>query len=266
MNSLREIERLVLENSEKEDRVVQGIWSVDCLFNPVGNGRVFDYKFLVAQTAAGQGCSYSTHHDYSAEDLKLYIGSDFTDFHNTDAALKVAFLDAVYGTLFPPKQVKRLEKSADSITKMRWRTQIIMDEAIRLLGDVKGKRIVNIGVVGDILNTFSAAGADIFGSDYDPSIIGNLDVPVIDGDSTLDAVKESELAIVTGMTVTTNTIDSILECAVKNGVKVIVFAETAANFASFYLSRGVDVYLSEHFPFYIFSGASAIDVCYREGQ
>ena len=264
MNSLNDIERLVLESSTDKERVIQGLWSVDCLFNPAGNGRVFDYKFLVAQTMAGQGCSYSTHHNYSGAALKPYIGNDFADFDITDTALKVAFLDAVYGTLFPAKQIKRLEKTADSITKMRWRTQIIMDEAIRLLGDVRNRRIVNIGVVGDILNVFNEAGADIFGTDYDPSIIGNLDVPVVDGASTLDAVRESDLAIVTGMTVTTNTIDSILDCALKNGVKVIVFAETGANFASFYLSRGVDVYLSEHFPFYIFSGASAIDVCYGE--
>jgi len=265
MNSIEAIEKRILEHSTTQDRQVKGIWGVDCLFNPINNGRIFDYKFIVSQTM-GQGCAYSTTFNYPREFLRQYVGCDFMECEINDIALKVSFLDSLYGTLFPSTNKKRTISEATSFEKMKWRTQIILGEATRLLGDVKNKKIVNVGVVGDILHAFAENGAEIIGTDYDTSIVGTTIygcIPIFNGKSTIKEISESDLAIITGMTITSNTIDEIIECCLNNDVKTIIFAETGANLASYYLNQGIDVYLSEYFPFYIFNGRSVIDVCYK---
>ena len=142
----------------------------------------------------------------------------------------------------------------------------MVKEATRLLGDIQGRKIVNVGVVGDILLRFNELGANIIGADFDESIVGMATfdgIPIINGKNTLDEICNADLAIVTGMTITTGTIDDIINCCKENNVKLMIFAETGANLASYYLEHGVDVYLSEYFPFYIFNGTSIIDVCYN---
>jgi hypothetical protein len=53
--------------------------------------------------------------------------------------------------------------------------------------------------------------------------------------------------------------------AQKAGTKLLLFAETGANFGEEYCrSIGVDAVVSEPFPFYIFQGVSTIEV-YRRG-
>jgi hypothetical protein len=265
MNSILEIEQKIIEYSEKKDRIVRGLWGVDCLYNPTNNGRVFDYKFLVSQTA-GQGCAYSIKYDYPHDFLRKYVGQDFLEKDINDVALKVCVFDSIYGTIFPPKHKKRMVLNSCSFEKMKWRTKIIFDEAIRLLGSVRNKKIVNVGVVGDILLTFKEKGAIISGTDFDNSIVGASvfgDIQIASGDETIKKISDADLAIVTGMTITTNTIDDIIKCCCNRNVKIIIFAETGANLASYYLNQGVNVYLSEYFPFYIFNSTSIIDVCYR---
>ena len=84
------------------------------------------------------------------------------------------------------------------------------------------------------------------------------DVEIYHGDRTLPLLEDADLAIVTGMTITTQTIDSILEVCRTHNTKVILFAETGANLGSYYLQEGADVFLGETYPFYIFNGQSEI--------
>jgi hypothetical protein len=81
--------------TDAEQRRIEGIWSVDCLFNPAGNGRIFKYKFLLAQTV-GLGCAYSTRADYPVAELESYVNRDFLTLGDIDTALEVALLDSVY--------------------------------------------------------------------------------------------------------------------------------------------------------------------------
>ena len=262
MKSLEEIERQISCKTEAKDRVIKGIWGVDCLFNPVGNGRIFDYKILISQTL-GQGCAYSSHNQYSRDVLKSYIGRDFLKCDISDTALKISLMDSIYGILYPPQNVVRYVCDATSEEKMHWRTSLIVDEAKRLLGEIKNKRVVNVGVVGDILLSFSEQGATVIGTDFDEALIGGQvfnGIEIYSGDRTLDEIASADLAVVTGMTISTETIDEILSCAVSNNTKIILFAETGASLSSYYIQRGVDVYLSEYFPFYIFNGSSVIDI------
>lgn len=263
MNSLNEIERQIKLKTDHKDRTIRGIWGIDCLFNPANNGRVFDYKILISQTL-GQGCAYSTHDQYQNDKLLSYIGRDFLDCNICDTALKVSLMDSIYGLLYPPKNFTRQSLDANSEKKMKWRTNIILNEADKLLGGLCKKRIVNVGVVGDILLSFQREGAHICGTDFDKSIQDEQvfdDIQIFDGSRTLSEIATADLAIVTGMTISSNTIDDILLCARENKTKIIVYAETGANLSNYYIQAGVDVYVSEHFPFYIFNGNSIIDIC-----
>jgi hypothetical protein len=262
MGSLAEIRRHIEERTDADARRVEGLWSVDCLYNPAGNGRAFKYKFLLAQTS-GLGCAYSFRSHYPPEELETYLDKDFLTFDTQDAALDVAFLDSAYAACAgrPPDYSETL--SGPSVAKMRGRSRIILSEAERLLGTVAGRRVVNVGVVGDILTLFSEHGAHIVGTDFDPAIVGRrlFDmVDIIDGAETLALVAESELCIATGMTIASGAIDAIIARCRANGVKLIVFAETGANLGAYYAENGADVFLGEVFPFYIFNGVSRVDV------
>ncbi len=266
MNSMKEIEQIICERTNKSDRILRGIWGVDCFFNPSNNGRVFDYKFIVSQTK-GQGCAYSTNLEYQRECFCSYIGKDFLEKNIDDFAMKVSLFDSVFGLISKPKNCVEKIMNAPSDKKLKWRTSIVLEEAKKLLGNLNGKRIVNVGVVGDFIKSFAEKGALVVGTDFDESIIGKQifgNISIIHGSNTLNEIANSDLAIVTGMTITTQTIDEIIDCCQKNNVKLIVFAETGANIAGYYINRGVDVFLAEHFPFYIFNGVSVIDVCYPE--
>lgn len=266
MNSISEIEQIIRERTDRTDRILRGIWGVDCFFNPSNNGRVFDYKFIVSQTK-GQGCAYSTNLEYKREYFYNYIGRDFLEEKIDDLAMKVSLLDSVFGLVSKTKNYVEKTINASSNEKLRWRTSIVLEEARKLLGNLNDKKIVNVGVVGDFIKSFTEAGAIVVGTDFDESIIGKPifgNISIIHGSNTLKEIANSDLAIVTGMTITTQTIDEIIDCCQKNNVKLIVFAETGANLAGYYVNKGVDVFLAEHFPFYIFNGVSVIDVCYPE--
>ncbi len=265
MNSIETLIKLIGDNSNSEERTVKGIWDVKCLYNPKGNGRIFDYRFLVSQTL-GQGCAYSIKESYDVEYLKSIIGKDFLHCDITDSSLLLSLIDSIYDKLFPKIPYFTQTKDGASEDKMKWRTQIILDRTKALLGNDTNKKVLNIGVVGDFIREFERAGYDISGSDFDDDIVNTTmfdNAYIHHGNFTIDALKDKDLAIITGMTITTNTIDEITEYCNKNSIATIVFAETGSNLGGFYTSRGIDCYVGEEFPFYIFNGKSTINVHMR---
>ena len=260
MNSIDVIQERVLEASQPQQRIVRGLWCTDCFYNPDHNGRIFDYKFIVTQTV-GQGCAYSMQYEYARDELIQFVGKDCLEQEVPDVALRVSMLDSLYGYFFPVTNQTVERAVGPSYEKLSWRTSLILREAVRLLGCLKNKRIVNVGVVGDIVKSFHDQKSDIVGTDYDEIIVGTKmfdDVEIYHGERTLALLEDVDLAIVTGMTITTQTIDSILEVCRTHNTKVIVFAETGANLGSYYLQEGADVFLGETYPFYIFNGQSEI--------
>jgi hypothetical protein len=263
MESIIEIKKQVMDNTIPEDRRVKGIWCVDCLYNPKDNGRIFKYKFIISQTVVGQGCAYSLKANYSIPKLELLIGNDFINANIKDEALLVSLLDSCYQNISDLKPIFSETMNADSETKMRWRTRIIKSEAEKLIGSLKDKKVVNVGVVGDILKSFKDEGANVIGTDFDDLIVGKTmfgTVEIRSGSETLNTIKNSDLCIVTGMTIVTKSIDAIITCCLQSDVKIIIFAETGANLGPYYVTKGVDSYVGETFPFYIFNGISIINV------
>ncbi len=269
MKSLEELETLLKVKCNFDERIITGIWTTDCLYNPPMNGRIFKYKYIIVQTASGQGCAYCTNQSYNPDYLESLIGQDCLYAKITDTAIKVACLDALASRVTYGLNFKVLELNGNSCCKLHARTDLILEEAFNLFGDLHSKKVINIGVVGDIIKGFLNVGCDVIGSDYDSAIVGKKlfnEAIVFNGNRTLELLKEVDLAVVTGMTITTHTIDAIIDKCKEYNVKLIVYAETGANMGQYYVNRGVNTYLGEMYPFYIFNGISTIVVTKSEGS
>lgn len=241
--------------------VLRGLWSVDLFFRPTPQEREFDYRFLLAQTE-GQGCCYCPHGSTELVDGSK-LGKDARDIRPDSVCLEIALLDAIYSS-FPrrPSAVHHLDGFSGA--KSLRRAEIVCAEAVNLAtGRVPSHtKIVNVGVVGTIVKLLGDAGYIVCCSDLDEDLQGSVvhGVEVQGGDHTCELVRDADVAVVTGMTLATGTLEGILEASSEGGCKVLLFAETGANMAEAYMELGIDVVVGEQFPFYIFQGRSVIEV------
>jgi hypothetical protein len=247
-----------------DDFLIRGLWKTDLLFRPSSNERTFNYTYVLAQTV-GQGCCYCP----SPVQLDhATMGTDAREILHERNPVSIAVLDSILARISrQPQEVHNL--CCDSVEKARLRTEVILREAERLLPDDKGAkaRIVNVGVVGELLRRLKEKYQHVTATDFDEVIVGLSlhGVPIDHGSLTLEHVREADLAIVTGMTLATGTLEGIIETARSSGTRLVVFAETGGNFGEEYCrGLGVDAVVSEPFPFYIFQGATRIEVYRKE--
>lgn len=241
------------------DFTIRGLWRTDLLFRPNQHERTFAYTYVLAQTV-GQGCSYC------ATDVSLdesLMGKDAREVRPKNLSMRVALLDAVY-SVFPKNPAVSFKLEGNSIAKTEARTRIVVDEVLRLTAACSGRRprVVNVGVVGNFLTELSKYDLEVMATDLDPKLVEKtlVGVTVEHGSHSPDVVAKCDVALVTGMTLTTDTLDEILMAAKSSGTKVVLFAETGANFGQEYCALGIDTVVSEPFPFYIFQGQNTIDV------
>ncbi len=251
----------LLTDCPKENTVIRGLWEVGCFFKPTQIERLFQYRFVVAQVMA-QGAAYcsdlsSSLSQSTAQDL---IGRSLLDYQVHDTCLELALLDALCAARRPPPNATHTLRG-NSIDKATQRATLICKEALRLAAVVARRpRIANIGVVGLIASELQAAGCDVLLSDLDPHLIGSSigRVKVQHGSDSPSIVAQSDVAIVSGMALTTGTLDDILTAGRLSGCKIVIFAETDSSFANIYIRLGASAVIAEPFPFYIFQGTTDI--------
>jgi hypothetical protein len=259
MEKIREKARALLIQDEA---YIKGIWSVDCLFNPDDHERVFDFKFLVVKSL-GQGSAYSMRKDYGSSYLKSFMGKRIDRIEFDDIAFEVAVYDSIFDKYQDKDFYAGFRLSGSSVSKAVERAKIVCGECEDLLKGIKEPKIVNVGVVTNVVRLLKDRGYDVAGTDFDSEIVDTdiyKDVHVYPGDMTYEMVCRSDLAVVTGMTLTTDSADMILSAARESGTKVVIFAETASNLGDFFIDAGADSFISEPFPFYIFDGDTNIYV------
>jgi hypothetical protein len=248
-----------------EDFIIRGLWKVDLAFKPNVHERTFRYWFLVSQTV-GQGSCYCDKELEVDQDL---IGKDAREIISEQDCYSISVLDSIYASI--PRHPERVyEITGNSIEKAGKRNAILMDEVERTLAlsgvDPGKSTILNVGVLGNLIKGLTDKGYSVLATDLDDEIIGKPvhGVTVEHGSKTFQLIAESDVAVITGMTLTTNAAGDIVDVCKEHGTKVVMFAETGAHFGEEYCQTiGIDAVVSEPFPFYIFQGMSRIEIYRR---
>ena len=250
--------------------LIRGLWYMKLLYRPSIHERTFRYRVIIAQTG-GQGACYMPYRDADLS-VDSYIGkfADEIDFRDpSDYPLKIAVLDSLFELVKPNPDAKMI-LSGSSSKKAEERADIIMGELLRLIykralqdeNKDNPPTVLNIGVVGIVVRKALSLGFRVLASDLDPVLVGSKihGVDVAHGDENEVLIERADVAIVTGMTLSTGTVGRIIERCRECGTDLIMFCETGANFAPEYIKLGVSSVVSEPFPFYIYNGYSLIEV------
>ncbi len=250
-----------------DDFVIRGLWKVDLAFRPNPDERIFRYWFLVSQTI-GQGSCYC---DKDLEVDESLIGRDAREVIAERDCYSISILDSIYASI-PKKPARVHELTGNSIEKTLKRNAILLDEVERLICHTKPKgakpTIINVGVLGNLIKGLKSKDYQIYATDLDERILGrNIHGVVVEhGSKTYHYIKDVDIAVITGMTLTTDAVGDIVDLCKEYGTKILMFAETGANFGQEYCETiGIDVVVSEPFPFYIFQGLTRIEI-YRRGD
>lgn len=242
-----------------ESLLIKGIWHTEYIVNLSAskNAAPLNLGYVIIQTD-GQGCSYYDPTYELPGISEKYLNRNVLEVPFEHRCLRIASLDAVFANLVgKPSEVINIHGS--NVEKSFSRANLIANEAWNQLSGRRPKngdrfKIVNVGVVSDILRSLSSKEeVELSGSDFYSKIVGTkiFEAKIHHGSETNRLVAESDLAIVTGMTLATNTLSEILDVAEKSNTRIVVFAETGHNFASEYLLWGADAVVSEPFPFYL---------------
>ncbi len=264
IESLHEIGVEKSKGMPDESFRIRGLWRTDLLFRPNPEERTFNYTFLIIQTV-GEGACYCSTIPQLIEGFHL-LGKDARTIEHKHRCFEVAALDALFSAFEKhPDETKTMTGS--SAEKALWRSHIVVDEVMRLL-ELKGARpgrVVNVGVIGNIIKMLNERGVEVVGTDEDPVLVGAEvgGVPIFGEERTIEYVEECDVAVMTGMIISTDTMEDIFEAARRGGTKLIMFCETGANLCEEYVKMGIDSAIAEPFPFYIFGGTTRIDV-YRK--
>ncbi len=268
MDYLRDLRQKGIDRSRDypdESFRVRGLWRTDLLFQPNPVERTFKYVYLLVQTVGEGACYCST--IPSLEEGYYLLGHDCREAEFKYRCFEVATVDAMYSA-FEKHPDESLTMTGTSAEKALWRSRIIVDEVMRQLelAGVDGGSVVNVGVIGNIMRMLSDRGIDVVGTDEDPLLAGaELKEMAIHGeDRTVELVERCDAAVMTGMIISTDTMEDILDAARRTGTKLIMFCETGANLCEEYVKLGVDSAVAEPFPFYIFGGTTRIDVYRRK--
>lgn len=267
MTIFEKLKKTALEKSAdmpEEDFILRGIWNIDLYYQPDVSERVFKYDLIVTQTLR-QGCCYAANKIEHID--KNWIGKDARKIETGSLDLDIAILDAIYSSMSPrPDEIFEIE--GFSFDKAAERAKIVVGEVEKVLEGRKG-RILNIGVIGKILSVLKKNGHEVYATDLDQEIIGKRigDVLIENGmEKNEELIAGSDLILITGMTLASNSLERILELARESGTKVVMFNETGCWFGKEYCdSFGVDSVIGESFPFYIYEGKSKIQIFRKSG-
>jgi putative heavy-metal chelation protein len=247
-----------------DDFIIRGLWNMQGAFRLNEHERTFAIPILLAQTQGLGFCSCLADGHVSLTD---FIGKDARLIEHVSRPVEIALLDAIFAS-FPATPQSTVVLNGSIHEKAVQRAKLVVNEVLEQIHRVDNHkpRVVNVGAVGNFIRELLQAGLCVKATDLEPTLIGTSlhGVQVQGGESTLPFIAESDVALVTGMTLMTNTLQDIINTAKQSGTKLVMFTLTGAHFAEVYCNAfGIDAVVSEPFPFYSFPGSSLLQV-YRK--
>jgi hypothetical protein len=264
LSYLREILQRKSTYLPTEKFIIRGIWNFTMRCKPNSGERTFaESGCLVAASDLGMSFRVGSR---SAPIPDSLIGQDGRLISVTDRAMQVAILDACYAAL-PQMPVEEHTFEGDTVCKSIKRTQIVCDE-VKLIANrlaIMHPTVLMIGVVNKIAEALHDCGMKILLSDLDRRVVGSTvsGIEIQNGEQNRQLIQDCDIVLATGMTITTKTLDQILDTTKRYRKPMVMFAQTGSNFAEEYLTLGIEGILAEHYPWYSMPGRSLIKVFRR---
>ena len=266
---LREIVNIKTSGFDESRFLLSSVFDIQAHFKPSLFDMPYSDRIRVAQTSTTSGSCFCFK---GVKQIPLEVlGLDTRKVVTDDKCLEIAILDAAFGTL-PSHPSAILGLSGSPSDKSNARTTLIIGEIYRLVSRFSNAKrspvITMVGSVGNVLRELRKMGnAKIYATDFDESLIGKQlgGVWVESGSKTEERLAQSDIGLITAMTLATNTLQSIVNLSSANGTKLIMFAETGTHFADELIDMGIDSIVAEEFPFYMFPGNTKVSV-YRKGH
>lgn len=247
---------------------IRGAWRTSYAIELAPTSSRLHLHYVVVQTSS-QGCCYYEPAIEEPGVRDTLLGADAVVDDLGGGAWQIAALDAAYAQLCRQAD-RQVVLNGPNVEKATMRAATVCDEVDHLLTSRRGTsapKITNIGVVGDIIAMLKRTWPDISltASDYYQRIVGSEvnGVTVSHGSMTPRLVAEADIAVITGMTLATGTLDEILSVGRKHDTAIVIFAQTGAHFADAYLACGAATVLSEPLPFYLTTDGQSVINVYR---
>jgi len=247
------------------------LWSVTFLLQAEASERKTRYTMRIAQS---EGYGRSGGHgpglpdpdpDLVGEDTRRIL-KERRWRHDAD---RVAIADLVIGQVSRPAD-ERIVLDDTLHEKYVMRTKIFADEAERVLRrrdsehrKVDRPRVLVVGATEGILAALARRGLAVCATDLSPDVVGQTlgGVPVLDGrTATPGLMKDADLTIVTGMSLTNGTLSELMSLAKTHNTSTIIWAITGKNFGHYYTEHGVDSVISDPSPFLLLPGPATIAI------
>ena len=225
-------------------------------------GRRNPTGYALVSTDAGLGCCYA---DNFLEVPPDWVGQDVRTLSPERRVWEVALVDALpnAGAVAPSRE---LQLEASAAVKARWRAELLKDVVLSTASRTGADGpVVVFGAVGAFLESLSRAGRTLFATDLHPAVVGQSwsGITVRSFDEIRRLVRPGCLLVLTGMSISNDTIDNIFALSRERHAPLIVYAQSGASFASDYINLGAECVVAERFPFYTMPGLSRISVYER---
>lgn len=257
--------------TDREFRLIRAAWKIEYAlgWNYAVTQAVSDVPIrrgFVLLQCAGFG---SSHHETDAAACLRTdcIGRDVLSLDEFPIEYQIAALDAAAAAVLPCADETILLKG-NLTEKHSIRTSLLVREALAALKNKSGGllSVAVVGALSSLAGAFSReANVKLRMTDADPAVIGRNyhGCVVLASNVTPAIVRESDVALVTGMALPTDTIDSIFQAAREGNTRLVFFLQSGANLAVPYLSAGAAAVISEPYPFYFMAPGESLIRVYR---
>lgn len=244
------------------------VYAIEMSFRPTTLEPEFTDRLVVVQTVGGVGACCCL--DAVTPVLHGLVGRDARIVTTAHRCVDIACLDAAYSVIVAPGLDQHLLRGS-SQEKAILRAKIVASEVSLLLDIIMHRarpskqagKVLMVGAVSTVISELNHLGLKVRATDLDQAVIGSdlSGVTVEDGTNrTLELAADSDVILVTGSSLMSNTLLDIIRVAQQVGAGVIIYAQTGASFADAYIDIGADSVISEKYPFYMIPGSSRVEV------
>jgi hypothetical protein len=253
---------------------LRALWSVSYLVQAEPGERKTRYTMRIAQSE-GYGRSGGLGPGLPDPDPDL-VGRDTRRILRErlwrDESDRLAITDLILGQVSRPAD-EQIALDDTFHGKYVARAKIFADEANHVLQrrglehhTASPPRVVVVGATAGVLSALIGAGLEVRATDLSLDIVGRTlgGVEVLDGrTANVALMKDSDVAIVTGMSLTNGTLPDLMGLAKTHNTSTIIWAVTGKNFGHYYTDHGVDSVISDPSPFLQLPGPMPIAIWRR---